>query len=110
MEDITLAWVFLGLAIGAEVLAALSMRFSDGFTKPPLIACTFISFGLSLYLGSLSLLHLPISIVYPIWAGGGTAGVGLVGILVLKEPAGAAKVMAIALVVAGTVILNLSTA
>lgn len=104
-----IAWFYLALAVGAEILAALAMRFSEGFTKPLFVVLTFLSFWLSLYLGSLALLDLPISIVYPIWAGGGTAGVGLVGILALKESAGATKILAIGLVVAGTVILNIST-
>lgn len=100
------AWLFVGMAIVAEISAALGLRFSDGFTKPLATAFALTAFGSAFYLVSLSLLHLPISTVYPVWAGGGTAGVALVGTLILKERAGIWKGIGIALVVAGIVVLN----
>jgi small multidrug resistance pump len=48
------------------------------------------------------------SIVYPVWAGGGTAGVALVGMAALGERGGLLKVSGIALVVAGIVLLNVA--
>ncbi|MEQ9487366.1 MAG: multidrug efflux SMR transporter [Alphaproteobacteria bacterium] len=105
----THAWLFVGLAIIAEIAAALGLRFSDGFTKPMPTAFALIAFGAAFYLISLSLLHLPVSTVYPIWAGGGTAGVALVGVLMLKERAGVWKGLGVILVVAGIVTLNLSS-
>lgn len=68
-----------------------------------------IAFGSAFYLISLSLVHLPVSTVYPVWAGGGTAGVALVGILMLKEQASALKGLGVVLVVAGIVALNISS-
>jgi small multidrug resistance pump len=52
---------------------------------------------------------LPVSIAYPVWAGGGTAGVALVGVLMLKERAGVLKGLGVVLVVAGIVALNASS-
>jgi small multidrug resistance pump len=104
----TSAWLFVGLAIVAEIAAALGLRFSNGFTKPLPTAFALIAFGSAFYLISLSLMHLPVSTVYPIWAGGGTACVALVGVLILKERAGVLKGLGVALVVAGIVTLNVS--
>jgi small multidrug resistance pump len=104
----TSAWLFVGLAIVAEIAAALGLRFSNGFTKPLPTAFALIAFGSAFYLIILSLMHLPVSTVYPIWAGGGTAGVALVGVLILKERAGVLKGLGVALVVAGIVTLNVS--
>jgi small multidrug resistance pump len=103
------AWLFVGLAIVAEIAAALGLRFSAGFTKPLPTVFALIAFGSAFYLISLSLVHLPVSSVYPVWAGGGTAGVALVGIVMLKERAGVLKGLGVALVVAGIVTLNIST-
>jgi small multidrug resistance pump len=100
------AWLFVGLAIVAEIAAALGLRFSNGFTKPLPTAFALAAFGSAFYLISLSLVHLPVSIVYPVWAGGGTAGVALVGILMLKEKAGILKGVGVGMVVAGIVALN----
>lgn len=105
----TYAWLLVGLAIIAEVAAALGLRFSDGFTKPLPTAFALIAFGSAFYLVSLSLVHLPVSTVYPVWAGGGTAGVALVGVLMLKERAGVLKGLGVILVVAGIVALNISS-
>lgn len=100
------AWFFVGLAILAEISAALSLRYSNGFTKPFPTVLALLTFGAAFYLVSMALVHLPISTVYPIWAGGGTAGVACVGILLLKERANALKLIGVALVVAGIVTLN----
>jgi small multidrug resistance pump len=102
----TYAWLLVGLAIVAEIAAALGLRFSDGFTKPLPTAFAVIAFGSAFYLVSLSLVHLPVSTVYPVWAGGGTAGVAFLGIVMLKEQAGIWKGLGIILVVTGIVALN----
>lgn len=105
----TYAWLLVGLAIVAEIAAALGLRFSNGFTKPLPAAFALIAFGSAFYLVSLALVHLPVSTVYPVWAGGGTAGVALVGVLMLKEQASALKGLGVVLVVAGIVALNISS-
>lgn len=105
----TYEWLLVGLAIVAEIAAALGLRFSNGFTKPLPAGFALIAFGSAFYLISLSLVHLPVSTVYPVWAGGGTAGVALVGVLMLKEQAGAVKALGVVLVVAGIVALNISS-
>lgn len=102
----TYAWLFVGLAIIAEISAALGLRFSNGFTRPLPTVVALVAFGAAFYLVSLSLVQLPVSTVYPVWAGGGTAGVALVGVLMLKERGGIWKSIGIILVVAGIVALN----
>ena len=105
----TYAWLLVGCAIMAEIAAALGLRFSNGFTKPLPAVFALIAFGSAFYLISLALVHLPVSTVYPVWAGGGTAGVALVGVLALKEQASVLKGLGILLVVAGIVALNISS-
>lgn len=100
-------WVFVALAIVAEITAALALRFSHGFSRPFPTALALVAFGLAFYLVSLALVALPVSTVYPIWAGGGTAGVALLGMLVLHEKAGLWKTLGVVMVVAGVVLLNM---
>ncbi len=104
-----LAWPLVGAAIIAEIGAALSLRFSQGFTKLIPTALALMAFGAAFYAVSLALVDLPVSTVYPAWAGGGTAGVALVGVLILGERANTARGVGIALIVAGIVILNLAS-
>ncbi len=104
----TYAWLLVGLAIVAEISAAISLRFSNGFTKPLPTVLALAAFGSAFYLISLALVDLPVSTVYPVWAGGGSAGVALVGVLILREKAGLGKIFGIVLVVAGIIALNIA--
>jgi small multidrug resistance pump len=101
------AWLLLGVAIIAEITAALALRFSDGFTKPLPAVLALAAFGAAFYAVSLALKTLPVSLAYPVWAGAGTAGVALLGVVALREPASVRKGIGVALVVAGIVLLNL---
>jgi len=103
------AWFLVGGAIVAEVSAAVLLRSSDGFTKRLPTIGALIAFGTAFYLVSVALIQLPVSTVYPIWAGGGTAGVAIVGVLLLKERAHVFKALGVACVVAGIVLLNVAS-
>ncbi len=103
------AWVLVGVAIVAETMAAISLRFSKGFTKPLPTVLALAAFGAAFYVVSLALVELPLSTVYPVWAGGGTACVALLGFLILREQASTAKGLGIALIVAGIVVLNVAS-
>ena len=108
MIQMTYAWLLVGLAIVAEISAAISLRFSNGFTRPLPTVLALAAFGSAFYLISLALVDLPVSTVYPVWAGGGTAGVALFGMLILREKADLGKRVGIVLVVAGIIALNIS--
>jgi len=100
-------WGFVALAVAAEIIAALALRFSHGFSKPVPTALALVAFGLAFYLVSLALVTLPVSTVYPVWAGGGTAGVALLGVIALREKTGLWKSIGIVMVVVGIVVLNM---
>ncbi|MEQ8660129.1 MAG: SMR family transporter [Gammaproteobacteria bacterium] len=104
------AWAWVGGAIGAEIAAALLLRASDGFRRVVPTLCALGAFSAAFYLVSRALLALPVSSVYPVWAGGGTAGVAVLGIMALGERVHPLKTTGVALVVAGIVTLNLAGA
>ena len=103
------AWLLVGLAVIAEISAALALRSSHGFTKPLPTLLALVMFGSAFYLVSLTLVTLPVSTVYPVWAGGGTAGVALLGVVLLKERADLWKGAGIMLVVLGIIMLNIAS-
>jgi len=102
------AWLLLCGAIIGEITAAIALRFSDGFTRlwPTLLA--LLAFGTAFYLVSVALKTLPVSIAYPIWAGSGTVGVALVGIVALRESLSVRKTVGVLFVVLGIVVLNMT--
>lgn len=100
------AWILLGFAVAFEITGALGLRFSAGFTRglPTLVALA--AFGAALVIVARVMRALPVSIAYPVWAGGGTAGVALLGIAWLGEPLTLVKAAGIALVLVGVVLIN----
>jgi small multidrug resistance pump len=104
-----MCWICLFLAIFLEVAATIFMKLSNGFTRVVPTVAMFILYGLSFVPMNIALKQMEIGAVYAIWSAVGTAVVAVLGILVFDEPASALKAVAIALIIAGVVCLNLST-
>jgi small multidrug resistance pump len=102
--------VLLTIAIASEVAATVSLRYSDGFSKPLPSAVVVIGYAISFWLLALVLKEISVGTTYAIWAGAGTAAIAVIGIVALGEPATAIKLASIALIVAGVIGLNLSGA
>lgn len=102
-----MAWLFLALAGLFEVGWALGLKYSMGFTKPiPTILMVLSVIASSALLG-LSLKTLPIGTAYAIWTGIGTVGTAIIGIYLFAEPATAARLFCIGLILAGIIGLRL---
>ena len=66
-------WIFLSLAIIAEVIATTSMKASENFTRPGPTALVVAGYAIAFYFLSLTLKSLPIGIAYAVWSGVGIA-------------------------------------
>lgn len=103
-----MAWMILILAGLFETGWAISLKYSAGFTKPLPAAATVISMAISLVLLGLALRSIPLGTGYAVWTGIGTVGTVIFGILFLAEPATAARLACVGLILAGIVGLKLS--
>ena len=104
-------WVLLSIGIAIEILATASLKLSDGFTKPGFAGLTLICFGLAFYVMSLVVRTMPVGIAYSVWAGGGIAGVTLLGAVAFGQSLDGYAYFGVGLIIAGVVVLNtLSTA
>nr|WP_047167827.1 SMR family transporter [Sphingomonas sp. Y57] len=104
-----MAWVFLIVAGGLEVVWAFFMKQSEGFTRPLPAAITIVAMIASFALLSWSMRTLPLGTAYTIWTGIGAVGAFVVGILVLGEQASAMRIAAALLIVGGLVLMKLSS-
>lgn len=104
-----MAWFLLLLAGLLEIGWAIGLKYTEGFTRPLPVAFTVLAMAASLALLGLALRTLPVGTAYAAWTGIGTAGVVLFGVLFLGEPASAARLACVALIVAGIVGLKLLT-
>lgn len=104
-----MAWIALLLAGVFEIVWAYSMKLSDGFTRLTPSIVTLIFMMLSFALLTYAMRSLPLGTAYTIWTGIGAVGSFLVGILVLGEPATALRMLAAVLIIAGLVLMKLSS-
>lgn len=100
------AYVYLAAAIVFEILGTMSMKYSEGFTKVVPSVLIFVCYGICFVGLTMALKTLPVSAVYAIWAGVGTAIMAVVGRYVFDEPFPIQKVLATSLIILGVVILN----
>src|SRR5262245_36466264 len=102
-----LAWVLLVIAGLLEVVWAVSMKASHGFTKHHFTVITLVAAGLSFWLLGLALRQLPVGTAYAVWTGIGAVGATILGIALLGESLTVARIACIALIVSGIVGLKL---
>ena len=100
------AVLLLMAAIGLEVSATAVLPRAQGFTNPFWTVVVVLGYGLSIWLLTLVVKTMPVSIAYAVWAGVGTAVVAVIGIVFLKEPMNLLKIMSVAMIVVGVVGLN----
>lgn len=105
-----MSWAYLVIAGLFEVAWAIAMKYSAGFTRPIPSVLTVLLAIVSMVLLSLSLRTLPVGLAYGVWTGIGTVGVALLGILLFGEPATAARLFCMGLIIAGVAGLRVLTA
>ena len=98
------------VAITAEVFATAALPRAEGFTDPRWTTIVVAGYALSIWLLTLVVKQIPVSVTYAIWAGLGTAAIAVVGVMYLDEPLNALKVVAITMIIGGVVMLNLQGA
>jgi len=101
-------WLYLIIAIIFEVGWAIAMKKSDGLSKLPWTLSFAVMYLLSAGFLALATKTLDVGLAYAMWAGVGMAIIATVGIVFLKEPAGALRVASLALVLVGVVGLKIS--
>ena len=104
-----MAWIALTLAGVLEVVWAFSMKQSEGFTRLWPSVITGATMLASFTLLAWAMRSLPLGTAYTVWTGIGAAGTALVGMVALREPASAARIASLLLVVLGTVGLRLAS-
>ncbi len=103
----TMPWLYLMIAIVAEVLGTSFLRASQGFTKPLPSVMVVLGYGLAFFFLSLTLKDIPVGIAYAVWSGAGVTLIAAIGWLFLGQKLDAAAIFGMSLIVAGVVVLNL---
>lgn len=97
-------------AIGVEVGATTLLPRTRGFHDFPWSLVVLSAYAVSIWLLALVVRQMSVSVAYAVWSGLGTASIALVGAFLLGERLDAVKVLALGMIVAGVVVLNLHAA
>jgi len=100
-------WLFLSIAIAAEVIATSALKAADGFTRlgPSLVVIS--GYGIAFYFLSLALRGIPVGVAYAVWSGVGIVLISVIGWFAFGQTLDAAAVLGIGLIMAGVIVLNL---
>ncbi|RLQ22897.1 QacE family quaternary ammonium compound efflux SMR transporter [Seongchinamella sediminis] len=101
-----MGYIYLAIAIVAEVIATSALKASDQFTRlgPSLIV--IVGYGIAFYFLSLVLKTIPIGLAYAIWSGLGIVLISIVGLLAFGQKLDAAAIIGIVLIISGVIVIN----
>ena len=96
-----MAWIYLLIAGMFEVVWAIGLKYTQGFTRlfPSII--TFIGMVISFYFLAQATKTLPIGTAYAVWTGIGAVGSVILGILLFNEPYNLYRVVFLLLIIIG---------
>ncbi len=99
-------YITLASAIVIELFSTSMLKASAGFTKPFPTIIFLIGMASSFYLLSQTLHYLPLSLVYAIWSGVGTALTAVISVVIWKEEINMQMIFGILFIIGGVVLLN----
>ncbi|ECC1662416.1 quaternary ammonium compound efflux SMR transporter SugE [Salmonella enterica subsp. salamae] len=104
-----MSWIILFIAGLLEVVWAVGLKYTHGFSRLAPSIITIVAMIISMALLSWAMKTLPVGTAYAIWTGIGAVGAAITGILLLGESASPARLLSLGLIVAGIIGLKLST-
>jgi len=103
-----MAWVWLAVAGALEVVWAVLLKYTDGFTRPWFSLVTIAALAVSFYCMSRALQSLPMGTVYAVWVGIGALGTAIWGMAAEGDPVTALRIGCLVLILAGVAGLKLA--
>ena len=102
-----MSWFILLIAGLFEVVWAVGIKYTEGWTRFWPVVITVFAMGASFYLLSLALKNIPMGTAYAVWTGIGTIGTVIYGIIFFKEPTDILRIICILLIIYGIVGLRI---
>ena len=104
------AWLWLVAAGLLEIVWAVGLKYSEGFSRLGPSAVTVAAMGASFWCLARALKDIPLGTGYAIWVGIGAVGTAIAGVLLFSEPATWPRAFCITLILAGIIGLKLTSA
>lgn len=104
-----MAWLFLAIAGVFEVVWAIALKFSNGFTRLVPSIVTILGMIVSFYFLAVATKTLPIGTAYAAWTGIGAVGAIIIGTLFLDEPISLLRILFMVLILVGVLGLKFTS-
>jgi len=104
-----MAWVFLFIAGIFEIIFALGLKYTQGFTRLAPSVVTVAAGAASVVLLSQSVKALPVGAAYAMWTGTGAVGTAVLGMWLFNEPRDVTRLVCIGLIISGVIGLRLTS-
>ncbi|VED54777.1 Quaternary ammonium compound-resistance protein sugE [Raoultella terrigena] len=104
-----MSWLILLIAGLLEVVWAVGLKYTHGFSRLIPSAITIVAMVVSMALLSWAMKTLPVGTAYAVWTGIGAVGAAIAGIVLLGESASPMRIASLACIVIGIIGLKLST-
>jgi quaternary ammonium compound-resistance protein SugE len=101
-------WIILVLAGLFEVVWAVAMKASDGFSRPAWSVLTGVAAVISFWLLAIAMKHLPLGTAYTAWVGIGAVGAAVLGIIAFGDSVTPLRIGGIVLIMLGVLALKLA--
>lgn len=103
-------YIYLAIAIAAEVIATTSMKAISGFSKPLPLILVITGYGLAFWMLTLVVRSIPVGVAYAIWAGMGIVLVSIAAAYLYGQKLDLPAILGMGLIVAGVVVIQLFSA
>ena len=100
-------WLFLLLAVSAEIVGTSCLKLTQGFSRPWPTLLVLVAYGIAFLLLSRVVDTIPLGITYALWSGIGIVAIVLIGVLAYRQVPTPAQLVGIGLITAGVITVNL---
>lgn len=104
-----MSWIVLFIAGLFEIGWAIGLKYTEGFSRLWPSLGTALAMVLSVVLLGVAMKQIPVGTAYAVWTGIGAVGTVILGIALFNDPANAARLVCVGLIVAGILGLKLTS-
>ena len=103
---LNMSYLYLAVAIFAEVIATSALKASDEFSKLVPSVIVVVGYGVAFYCLSMVLKTIPVGVAYAVWSGLGIVLISIVGLVMFGQKLDLAAIVGMLLIVSGVVVMN----
>lgn len=101
------AYIYLAIAITAEVIGTTALKAVDGFSKPLPLALVIVGYGTAFWMLSLVMKTIPVGVTYAIWSGLGIVMISIAALVLYDQKLDLPALLGMGLIIAGVLVIQL---